>query len=226
VRPSCTLVAHPVGVDAATAASTPCAGWSAWRALRDRLRISSTDSLLVDGGAGGVGGFALQVARDAGLSSVIATTSARNADYVRSLGATHVVDYTREDVVARVRDITGGVGVTRGLDTVGGGNARLVADSLGFEGEMVELVDVVDATAFGRAFDLGLGFHQLSLGSGHRNGEAGRRTLTRTGTAFSRALEEGRVTAPQLEVIDLDDAGDALTAMLAQRTVGKVVVRL
>ena len=221
-----TLVAHPAGVDAATAASTPCAGWTAWRALHDRLRISPADSLLVAGGAGGVGGFALQVARDAGLSTIIATTSARNGDYVRSLGATHVVDYTREDVFARVRDITSGVGVTRGLDTVGGTNARLVADSLGFEGEMVELVDVVDATRFGRAFDLGLGFHQLSLGSGHRNGEVGRQTLTRTGAAFSRALEEGRITVPRLEVIDLDAAGAALTAMLEQRTVGKVVVRL
>jgi NADPH:quinone reductase-like Zn-dependent oxidoreductase len=220
-----TLVPHPVGIDAATAASTPCAGWTAWRALHDRLRISARDSLLVAGGAGGVGGFALQVARDAGLTTIIATTSARNAEYVRSLGATRVVDYTREDVVARVRDVTGGLGVTRGVDTVGGENARLVADSLGFEGEMVELVDVVDATSFGRAFDLGLGFHQLSLGSGHRNGEAGRQTLTRARAAFSRALEEGRIAAPQLEVIDLDEAGAALTTMLDQRTVGKVVVQ-
>jgi NADPH:quinone reductase-like Zn-dependent oxidoreductase len=226
VQDSRTLVAHPTGIDATTAASTPCAGWTAWRAVHDRLRISPTDSLLVAGGAGGVGGFAVQVARDAGLTTIIATTSARNADYVRSLGATHVVDYTREDVVARVRAITEGLGVTCGVDTVGGENARLVADSLGFEGLMVELVDVVDATTFDRAFDLGLGFHQLSLGSGHRNGEVGRQTLTRTGTAFSRALEEGRICVPRLAVVDLDDAGAALTAMLDQRTVGKVVVRL
>jgi len=119
--------------------------------------------------------------------------------------------------VGRVHEITGGAGVTRGLDTVGGANARLVADSLGFEGEMVQLVDLVD---------LGLGFHQLSLGSGHRNGDAGRRTLTRVGAAFNRALEDGRVTAPRLEVIELEAAGDALESMLDQRTVGKIVVRL
>jgi hypothetical protein len=50
-------------------------------------------------------------------------------------------------------------------------------------------------------------------------------TLTRTGTAFTRALEEGRIVAPRLEVVDLDNAGHALTAMLDQRTGGKVVVR-
>src|SRR6478735_2197769 len=179
-----TLVPHPVGVDAATAAATPCAGWTAWRGLHDRLRLTAADTLLVAGGSGGVGSFAVQVARDAGLRSVIATTSARNAEYVASLGATEVIDHTRVDVVSRVHEITGGAGVTRGLDAVGGDNARIVADCLGFEGEMVELVDVVDATPVARAFELGLGFHQLSLGSGHRNGEVGRQTLTRTGVAF------------------------------------------
>ena len=222
VQDARTLVAHPEVVDPATAASTPCAGWTAWRALHDRLRLSADDTLLVAGGSGGVGGFALQIARDAGLRTVIATTSPRNAHYAASLGATHVIDYTTEDVVARVHEITGGAGVTKGLDTVGGENARLVADSLGFEGEMVELVDVVDATRFARAFDLGLGFHQLSLGSGHRNGTAGRQTLTRTGAAFSTALEQGRVAVPRLQRIGLDAAGDALTAMLDQRTAGKI----
>ena len=226
VQDARTLVPHPAGVEAATAAATPCAGWTAWRALHDRLRLTAADSLLVAGGSGGVGGFALQVARNAGLRTVIATTSARNADYARSQGATHVIDYATEDVVARVHEITGGAGVARGLDTVGGENARLVADSLGFEGQMVELVDVVDATPCARAFDLGLGFHQLSLGSGHRNGDAGRRTLTRAGAAFNQALEDSRVTVPRLEVIELDAAGGALESMLEQRTVGKVVVRL
>jgi len=226
VQDARTLVPHPEGVDAATAAATPCAGWTAWRALHDRLRLTAADTLLVAGGSGGVGGFALQAARDAGLRTVIATTTARNADYARSQGATHVIDYATEDVVSRVHEITGGAGVTRGLDTVGGANARLVADSLGFEGEMVELVDLVDARPCARAFDLGLGFHQLSLGSGHRNGDAGRRTLTRVGAAVNRALEDGRVTAPRLEVIELEAAGDALESMLDQRTVGKIVVRL
>jgi NADPH:quinone reductase-like Zn-dependent oxidoreductase len=223
VQDARTLVRHPDGIDPATAAATPCAGWTAWRALHDRLRVSADDTLLVAGGSGGVGGFALQIARDSGLRTVIATTSPRNAEYAGGLGATHLIDYTTEDVVARVDEITGGTGVTKGLDTVGGGNARLVADSLGFEGELVELVDVVDATRFARAFDLGLGFHQLSLGSGHRNGATGRQTLTRTGAAFSEAVEQGRITVPRLERIGLESAGDALTAMLEQRTVGKIV---
>lgn len=221
-----TLVALPAAVDATVAAATPCAGWTAWRALHDRLGAGPEHSLLIAGGSGGVGGFAVQIARDAGVPMIIATASARNADYVRSLGATHVIDYTAEDVVARVRELTDGQGVRRGLDTVGGDNARLVADSLGFEGRMVELVDTVDATRFEAAFDRGLTFDQLSLGSGHRNGEYGRATLTRTGVAFTRALEEDRIGVPRLEVIGLDAAGDALDAMRAQRTVGKVVVRV
>ncbi len=182
VQDARTLVRHP-NVEASLAAATPCSGWTAWRALHDKLRLTDRDSLLIAGGSGGVGTFAVQLARQAGVKELFATASAGNAQYVRELGATQVIDYRTSDVVETVRRLTGGRGVSRGLDCVGGENARLVADSLGFEGEMVELVDVVAPGQYADAFMKGLSFHQLSLGSGHRHGERGRETLVRAGTA-------------------------------------------
>lgn len=225
VQDARTLIPLPA-VPEAVAAATPCAGWTAWRALNDRLRIRHEDALLIAGGSGGVGSFAIQVARLAGVKTIIATTSTANAGFVRQCGATHVVDYRREDVVARVLEITGGRGVSKSLDCVGGETSRVVADCLGFEGEMVGLVNALSPADCANAVPYGLGFHQFSLGSGHRHGDAGRDTLVRAGREFSAALESGGIVVPRLRCIGLDEAGAALTAMLDRRTVGKITVCL
>ncbi len=217
------LIRHP-NVSAPVAAATPCAGWTAWRALVDKLRAGTEDSLVIAGGSGGVGSFAIQIARHLGVYPIIATASGRNHDYVASLGATHTIDYRTEDVVGRVHEITGGTGVTLGIDAVGPDNDVAIADCLSFEGHMVELVDVVRPTAYRDAFSRGLSFHQLSLGSGHRNGPAALRDLVAAGAAVSSLVAQGHVKTPMLKTISIDLVGDTLNAMLQRRTVGKIVM--
>jgi NADPH:quinone reductase-like Zn-dependent oxidoreductase len=171
------LIPHPY-VKAEIAAAIPCAGWTAWRALNDKLRAHEHNSILITGGSGGVGGFATQIASYFNLEKIIVTCSAANHKYVKELGATHVIDYKAEDVVARVLDITEQQGVSIGLDTVGPDNDILVANSLKFEGQMVELVDTVRPLKYQDAFMKGLSFHQLSLGAGHRHGISAKAALT------------------------------------------------
>ena len=219
------LIPHP-GVRAEIAAAIPCAGWTAWRALNDKLRAHEHNSILITGGSGGVGGFATQIASYFDLEKIIVTCSAANHKYVRELGATHVIDYKAEDVVARVLDLTEQQGVSIGLDTVGPNNDILVANSLKFEGQMVELVDTVRPLKYQDAFMKGLSFHQLSLGAGHRHGISAKAALTSAGHAFSSLVEQGKIKVPVLKTIALDQVGEALNDMLKQRTVGKIVMRL
>ena len=202
----------------------PCAGWTAWRALHDKLRLASAHSFLVTGGSGGAGGFAIQIARDLGGKQIITTCSAKNHDYVFSLGATDAIDYHTEDVAARVRAITGGKGVDRALDAVGPDEDLAVAESLAFEGEMVELVDVVRPQEYRDVFSRGLSFHQLALGAGHRAGADAEKKIVQAGLACCRMLEEGTLTVPQLETIPLAEAGNRLLAIRNRRSVGKTVV--
>lgn len=220
-----TLIPHP-DVSPVVAAATPCAGWTAYRALVDKLAISRRKSLFIAGGAGGVGGFAIQVAKQLGVETIIATGSAANHEYIRDFGATHALDYRQDNLVAQILQISGPDGVEVSLDAVGGDNARLAASVLGYEGEMVELVDTINAQTVPDAFLKGLSFHQLSLGSGHVNGDLGRATITRAGVAFSRLLSAGQIQVPRLQVIGLSDIGDALLAMRQQRTVGKIVAEV
>ncbi len=107
------LARKPRTVDHAHAAVIPISGLTAWQALFDRGRLEAGKRVLIHGGAGGVGSFAVQLARWKG-AEIAATAAARSADLVKRLGASIVVDYASQ----RFEDIVAPVDVV--LDTVGG----------------------------------------------------------------------------------------------------------
>jgi NADPH:quinone reductase-like Zn-dependent oxidoreductase len=90
------LVTKPINVTFEQAASAPVAAFSALQGLRSNGQIQPGQKVLVNGAAGGVGMYAVQIAKSFG-AIVTGVCSARNVDMVRSIGADHVVDYTQED---------------------------------------------------------------------------------------------------------------------------------
>ncbi|MFD8636722.1 NAD(P)-dependent alcohol dehydrogenase [Streptomyces sp. NPDC059533] len=88
--------AKPAGLTFEQAAAVPLAGNTALMGLRDLGRLQPGQHVLVNGASGGVGTFAVQIAKALG-AEVTGVCSTRNVDLVRSLGADHVVDYKRED---------------------------------------------------------------------------------------------------------------------------------
>ena len=94
--PATSLARKPESVTFEQAASVPVAGVTALQGLRDKGHIQPQQKLLINGAAGGVGTLAVQVAKSFG-ADVTGVCSTRNVEMVRSLGADHVVDYTRED---------------------------------------------------------------------------------------------------------------------------------
>jgi NADPH:quinone reductase-like Zn-dependent oxidoreductase len=90
------LAAKPPGVSFAEAAAVPIAGSTALQALRDHGRVEPGQKVLVNGASGGVGTYAVQLAKSLG-AQVTAVCSTRNVELARSLGADRVVDYMRED---------------------------------------------------------------------------------------------------------------------------------
>jgi NADPH:quinone reductase-like Zn-dependent oxidoreductase len=91
------LAKVPMGIDLRTAAAVPLAAQTALQALRDQAKIQPGDEVLINGASGGVGVFAVQIARILG-ARVTAVCSYRNVDMVRSLGAEQVIDYTAHDL--------------------------------------------------------------------------------------------------------------------------------
>jgi NADPH:quinone reductase-like Zn-dependent oxidoreductase len=117
------LVPKPRTLDFVQAAAVPLTALTAWQAFFDHASLVAGQTVLIHGAAGGVGVFAVQLARWAG-AQVIATASARNRDFLRELGASTVIDYTTtrfEEVVHDVDlvfDLVGGDTLVRSWQAV------------------------------------------------------------------------------------------------------------
>ena len=107
----------PDGLTHIQAASVALVGLTALCSIEDTLKLQRGEKILIQGGAGGVAGFAIQIAKHIG-ARVITTTSTANIEYVRSLGADEVVDYREQDFTKVVS------GCDAVFDTVGGDVAK------------------------------------------------------------------------------------------------------
>ncbi|WP_038170055.1 NADP-dependent oxidoreductase [Tomitella biformata] len=123
VGPARAFVPKPDRLDHIHAAAVPLSGLTAWQALVDTARIGEGSRVLINGASGGVGHFAVQIAKDRG-AHVIGVASTANTDFVRALGADEVIDYTTTDF-HRVVDNLDVV-----LETVGGDSPAKALDVL------------------------------------------------------------------------------------------------
>src|SRR5437879_5140454 len=141
--PQSAAAPKPPNLDFVQAASIPMVGLTSWQALKERAQLKPGQKVFIPAGSGGIGTFAIQLAKHFG-AKVGTTTSTGNVDLVRSLGADEVIDYKKQEFENVLRDYDAVLGTVRG---------NALEKSLGIlkpTGTVVSLIGPPDA-AFARA---------------------------------------------------------------------------
>ncbi|WP_246697432.1 zinc-dependent alcohol dehydrogenase family protein [Rhizobium sp. G21] len=148
----------PSGLSHLEAASLSLVGGTAWEALVSRAALRVGESILIHGGAGGVGHVAIQVAKAIG-AKVFTTLREENFEFARSVGADVVIDYRKEDYVDAIMRETGGLGVDVVFDTLGGDTLSQSPRVLAQLGRVVSIVDIAQPQNLIEAWGKNASYH-------------------------------------------------------------------
>ena len=148
----------PRNVTHLAAASLTLVGGTVWESLVTRAQLTVGETVLVHGGAGGVGTIAIQVAAAIG-ARVITTAKGADHEFVRSLGADAAIDFTSTDYVDAVAELTKGNGVDVVLDTIGGDTLTRSPLALADGGRVVSIVDIAQPQNLIEAWGKNAAYH-------------------------------------------------------------------
>ncbi len=223
------LALKPAGLTMEEAASIPLVGLTAWQALVELAQVQRGQKIFIQAGSGGVGTFAIQLARHLG-ATVATTTSAPNAALVQRLGADIVVDYKTEDFETVLHDydlvLNSQDGPTlekslrvlkRGgkLISISGPPDPAFADRIGAAGLVKLVVRLLSAGIRRRAKSRGVDYAFLFM---RANGRQLRE--------ITRLLEAGAIRPVIDRVFPFDSTNEAMAYVDGGRAKGKVVVKL
>ncbi len=222
VAPAHILAKKPADVTFADAAAIPCAGMTAYQILSRKIPVKPDLKILVHAAAGGVGGFAVQIARNMGLE-IMATCSKRNFDHVRDLGAHHIIDYHTENVTQRVLELTGGRGADIAINTVDPETATQDMDRLAFGGHLACVVGLPDFSVI-EPFTKALSIHESALGGAHLSGDRkSQEDLAAMANELISWLRDGKIVSMVNDIISMKEIPNALSRLAERHVIGKIV---
>ncbi len=206
----------PANLTFEQAATVPITGTTALQAVRDRGRVKSGQDVLIIGAAGGVGSFAVQIAKAFG-AHVTGVCSTAQVDLVRSIGADEVIDYTREDFaeLGQRYDVI--------LDIAGNRSVSNLRQALAPKGTLI----IVGGEGGGRWFggiNRQLGAQLRSMFVGQRLGTFIAKQNGEDLLALTELIEAGKVTPVIGETFPLPEVPEAIRHLTEGHARGKVVI--
>jgi NADPH2:quinone reductase len=223
--PSGQVLPVPDGWSLTEAAALPETWFTITQTLVMRAGLQPRMTVLVHGAAGGIGGAAIQIATILGAQAIGVVSSPAKADYARALGAIATIDHTAEDVGARALELTGGRGVDRVVDIIGGAmtTRNIAASASGGHIVQVSTLDGANAEVSLRTIMA----KQLTL-----SGSTLRPQTPATKAAIADhiralllpALATPGFVKPGVTTFPVDDAAGAHRAMEARNHLGKIVL--
>lgn len=229
VVPESTAAIKPANLDFVQAASIPMVGLTSWQALKERAGLKPGQKVFIPAGSGGIGSFAIQLAKHLG-ATVASTTSTGNVEMVRGLGADEVIDYKKQEF----DDVLQGYDVV--LGTIEGDVIEKSLKILRPNSRIVSLVGPLDATfasARGLNFLMKIVFGLMS----RKIIQRAKKVDAKYSFLFvhadgqqlaeiSKLLEAGHIVPVIDKVFPFDQTKEALAYLEEGRAKGKVVVKM
>lgn len=199
------LAIKPKTLDFETAAAVPLAGVSAYQALVEHAELKSDQKVLVHGGAGGIGSFAIQLAKHLG-AYVASTVAAEDLEFVKELGADEVIDYNSQDFAQLLKEYD------TVYDTVGGATFEKSHQVLKPGGVIVSMVAQPDNELMKK--------HQIHVISQFT------RVTTEKLQKLAELVNSGSIKVQIDKVFPLDEAAEALAYIKDGKHRGKVILKV
>ena len=215
----------PTTLSFAQAAAAPLVLITAWEALYDRARLQPGQRVLIHAGAGGVGHVAVQLAKLQGATVCTTVSTSEKADFVRSLGADHVIRYRDEDVVQAALNWTDGQGVDVSFDTIGGAVLAQSFAATQIYGDIVTLLEPAPDTPWkvARTRNQRISF-ELMLTPMLQGRIADQQAQAKILTQAARLIDNGKLTLHISQTFALSDAAIAHHHLETGSTIGKLVL--
>ncbi|KFI68391.1 zinc-binding dehydrogenase [Bifidobacterium magnum] len=221
--PTYELAEIPEPVTFEEAASLLCGALTAYQTVDRKPNLNNVQTVLVQGGSGSVGALAIQFAHLHGLT-VYTTVSTRSLDFVGKLHPEAVIDYTKEDVAARVAELTNGHGVDLIIDTVSGASAQADFEMLAYNGQLVTIVGVPTPDP-SRMFANAWSMDVVNLGGAHESGNPEqKRDLGQMATEVLMLMANKEIDPMIGSVMPFDRLLEGLHELQDHRSLGKIVV--
>src|SRR6516165_9394363 len=224
--PGHTIAMVPESVTYVDAAAIPCAGLTAYNSLYRRLHCKSGDLVLIHGGSGGVGGFAIQLAKRF-AATVVTTCSAANIDYVCDLGADEVINYQTENVFERARQIAGPRLFDAIIDTIGPRNGVDNLRLLAPEGGAAFIAGIPDLSRIDE-LPYSVAIHDIGLGGVLVAPQFRRQQedLAKMASEMISLVERAEIRSTVSSVISMEEIPKSLAILAEGHVRGKIVARL
>ena len=224
VMPADRLVKVPDGIDDATAATLMLKGLTVQYLFRQTFPLKGGETILFHAAAGGVGLIACQWARALGVTMIGTVGSDAKAELARANGCAHTIVYTREDFVARTKDLTGGKGVPVVYDSIGKDTFPQSLDCLSPRGLFVSFGSASGPIA---AFNIGLLAQKGSLYATRPtlfSYATNRESTTKMADEMFALVLAGKIRSEARQRFALKDAADAHRALEARATTGATLL--
>lgn len=214
----------PHGVSFEEASTIPCAGVTAYQAVKEKINIRKNQTVFITVGNGSVGKFAIQLTKQQGAKVITSANS--DIEKLKDIGADYIIDYKNEDIHDRVNEITNNKGVDYIVDMLSADNISKNVDLLRFNGSIVGITGIPEAYPF-EPFTKAAGLIEVALGAAYLNGDG--ESLKEISIAAEELLElvkEKKIKLDISNIIKFEEIDTYLNSFENNSIKGKIVVKL